>query len=347
MIDLQLIRRRVSEGFISARRHPRFPLTIYNYTPRAQYERVWDAATRICRGLILTDDGLIAARPFPKFFNYGEPDAPPVPDEPYDIYDKVDGSLGILYRKDNEWAIATRGSFESPQATRATDILHRCYPDALRQCAGGRTYLFEIIYPENRIVVDYGQREELILLAVIDNITGLDLPLENIGFPVVMRLSGAGTDGLASLKGLGSPNQEGFVVRFASGTRFKVKFDEYLRLHRIIFGLSSKMIWQHLRDGHDPDELLDHVPDEFAAWVRCTANALHEQFTAIERLAHQAFQITRTMPFRKDQALWIQEHAPHLGGPFFRMLDGKPYRDLIWRMIEPPHERPYSVTDTE
>ena len=36
----------------------------------------------------------------------------------------------------------------------------------------GKTYLFEIIYPENRIVVDYGDYKGLVLIDVIDNETG-------------------------------------------------------------------------------------------------------------------------------------------------------------------------------
>jgi hypothetical protein len=32
------------------------------------------------------------------------------------------------------------------------------------QCTPGTTPLFEIVYPSNRIVVDYGDRRELVLL---------------------------------------------------------------------------------------------------------------------------------------------------------------------------------------
>jgi RNA ligase len=111
------------------------------------------------------------ARPFPKFFNYGEQ-----PDEdtrrlgqPFTLSEKVDGSLGIHYRWNGTDGIATRGSFHSPQAQWATAALADSPPVRFDY---GRTHLFEIVYPENRIVVDYGDRAELVYLATLDWRTG-------------------------------------------------------------------------------------------------------------------------------------------------------------------------------
>ena len=62
---------------------------------------------------------------------------------------------------------AHRSRLTSEQATRATDLYRRKYTEFRPN--PGLTYLFEIIYPGNRIVVDYGATEDLILLAVIDH----------------------------------------------------------------------------------------------------------------------------------------------------------------------------------
>jgi RNA ligase len=91
------------------------------------------------------------------------------------VYDKLDGSLGILYFYDDKPYIATRGSFTSEQAERANKIFQKKYSHL--HFNKEHTYLFEIIYPENRIVVDYGAKEDLILLAVLDTETGKDLEL--------------------------------------------------------------------------------------------------------------------------------------------------------------------------
>src|SRR5438132_2764187 len=155
-------------GYLSCRKHPTDDLLIWNYTQKTQWERNWTPETRMCRGLITTSAGEIVARPFEKFYNAGEwlSMGNAIPVEPFEVYEKLDGSLGILYHLANGgWAIATRGAFESPQAQVGTGLLDGL--PATFEPSPRYTYLFEIIYPENRIVVNYGDRRELVLLAVI------------------------------------------------------------------------------------------------------------------------------------------------------------------------------------
>jgi len=117
----------LKEGLITERKHPDFDLYIYNYTATVQYGRLWDDVTMLCRGLIIDGAGNIVARPFPKFFNLEEhrqEGMPAVPNESFDVFEKMDGSLGIAYvTPDGYWSIATRGSFTSPQAIRAQKML--------------------------------------------------------------------------------------------------------------------------------------------------------------------------------------------------------------------------------
>lgn len=127
-------------------------LILFNYgTIFRPYHR-WTFFERISRGLILNKHtGEVVARPFDKFWNWGEKGWKPKGDIKH-VYAKEDGSLGILYRHNGEYCIATRGSFTSPQALRATKILQKNY--GLTTLWDDWTLLFEIIYPENRIVVD-------------------------------------------------------------------------------------------------------------------------------------------------------------------------------------------------
>ncbi|MBI3964138.1 MAG: T4 RnlA family RNA ligase, partial [Chloroflexi bacterium] len=253
----------VAAGYIKVERHPEADLYVYNYTPKTQYDAHWTPETRACRGLILDGTGAIAARPFEKFFNLAE-HADQLPKEPFEVYEKLDGSLGISYWLEGRPYLATRGSFVSEQARRGTRLLHERYGHV--RLDPSLTYLFEVIYPENRIVVDYADREDLVLLAIVETSTGREVPLVDLGFPVAQRHDGL-TD-LESLTSLVGTNREGFVVRFASGLRVKVKLDEYVRLHRLLTGLSPKHVWELRRDGANLDAVLDRVPDEFYAWVR-------------------------------------------------------------------------------
>ena len=66
----------VAADLVRVRHHPSLPLRIANYTFRAVFAQAWTPVTRACRGLVFSTDGQVVARPWPKFFNYGEPSAP-------------------------------------------------------------------------------------------------------------------------------------------------------------------------------------------------------------------------------------------------------------------------------
>ena len=236
-IDFDAIEREIEAGFINRQRHPLLPLQILNYSQAAQFEWRWNQETLICRGLIVDDHNNIVARPFPKFFSY-EQLAGVVPDEPFEAFEKLDGSLGILFQVAGKPQIASRGSFTSNQAQRANQILQQKYSHVTFDPS--LTYLFEIIYPENRIVVDYGDTEDLILLAVIETKTGREQAVETIGMPTVQRYDGI--HDFEELRRNQDALREGFVVRFKSGQRVKIKFEEYKRLHKLMTGIGPEQM---------------------------------------------------------------------------------------------------------
>ncbi len=346
MLNLPLLQQHLADRLITARKHPSADLWIYNYSPVVQYEKRWDAVTMQCRGLILDVQYNTVARPFPKFFNIEEMPADAIPNELFEVYEKLDGSLGILYWLDNVPFIATRGSFMSEQAGRGTQMLHNRYAQAFADLHRDRTYLFEIIYPQNKIVVNYGDREDLVLLAVIDNQTGQNYPLDDyttLGFPVVKRFTG-----LLALDKLktdadnpANDNSEGYVVRFVGGLRVKVKFAEYVRLHRIVTGVSNIAICEYLSQGRDFAEVLDRVPDELYDRVRQVQGHLLTRYAAIEtecQTAFAAFDFAAEYT-RKNVALYFQtQRYPAI---LFKMLDGGDYSAIIWKHIRPTFSKSF------
>lgn len=335
ILDTDLLQWCIGNRYVNATRHATEPLTIYNYAPSAQYERLWNDVTLQCRGLIVADSGEAVARPFRKFFNIEEHAPEEIPKERFDVFEKLDGSLGILYWVKGEPCIATRGSFHGEQAARGQSMIDAMYRDECRQLPRDLTFLFEIIYPENRIVVDYGEESDLFALASINIATGRD----DKGYcPDIFRYVPMhdGINTFDELTGHNEANREGFVLRFESGFRVKVKFEEYVRLHRIVTGVSTKTIWECLRDGDDMGSILDRVPDEFYQWARSIEGDLRTAFNAVERAAKQEF---RTLPTRKETALYFQQctHPAIL----FRMLDGRSYDDIIWKTLRPGFSRPF------
>jgi RNA ligase len=193
------------------------------------------------------------------------------------------------------------------------------------------TYLLEIIYPENRVCVNYGGMEDLVFLAAMETDSGLEVR-PSVPFPVAEKFPVAD---FSEMKSLNLENKEGYVVRFADGFRFKIKFEDYLRLHSMIFSTSSKTVWKAMREGKEPD--LHDLPDELHGWVKSCKEKLLSKYSAIEEEALSIFPSIKGLA-RKDFAARALEYS--CSGILFSMLDGKPYGDSIWKSIEPEHETP-------
>jgi RNA ligase len=129
------------DGLLYKQVHPTLPLTIWNYTEKVQYENLWDEVTLMCRGLVTDNEGNIVATPFQKFFNIEEGKFEPT--ENFEVYEKMDGSLGIVFWYEGQWVVATRGSFTSDQAIKAKELLKKYNTDIMFRHL---TYCFEIIY---------------------------------------------------------------------------------------------------------------------------------------------------------------------------------------------------------
>lgn len=332
--------------YIRHQRHPALPYVIFNYTEACQYGKMWDEYTTQARGLILDErDGSVVARPFAKFMNLGESTETMPENLPHEnpiVTEKLDGSLGVLYFDGDDPCIATRGSFVSDQAKWATNwLMERGFKRG--HFGYGITYLFEIIYPENRVVLNYGSRAELVLLALIDNRTGRDLESLAAGRGAlveyeakVLRLNHANFYpfvGIGQLKTLTKElkGQEGYVLSYSNGLRVKVKSDEYVRLHKIISGLSEKTIFEIVSKGGD----FSHIPDEWFAWANELKQHYIYQFHSIEAHALQIYADVKSLPSRKEQAMYLNKNYKDMASIVFAILDNKDFAEAIWRKVEP------------
>lgn len=357
LFDLDLLDQHLADGYVKMQKHPTLPLEILNYSHKTQWDNVWDEVTRQCRGLIYAvgadgSRGAVVSRPFEKFFNVSQLADGEIPAEPFDVYEKLDGSLGILYPvnpETDDYGIATRGSFTSEQAVHATHLYLNRYAGRWLPQAD-LTYLFEIIYPANRIVVDYGGTDDLVLLDVIVTETGESVVEEHGQFwPGPCAKVYPGHTVLADL--LAHPsvdNEEGFVIRFASGMRAKVKHDEYVRLHRILTGVSSKTIWQYLASGEHKslDDLLERVPDEFYDWVQETSFDLESRRATYRyNISKEYDQITQDLT--ENTPNWGRKEFAEMAcrsqhrGALFSMLDNKSLDAYLWKLVKPAYEKPF------
>lgn len=203
------------------------------------------------------------------------------------------------------------------------------------------TYLFEILYRENKIVCDYGDIEDIFLLSIMNNETLNEVDLDyNLGFSVVDNHK-IKVDDFIKLKELEEDNKEGFVVRFESGFRFKIKFNDYVLLHRILTGFSNKTIWESLKNNISLDSVLENVPDEFYKWIKTTENDFKTKYNEIYQYIQDNFKVLET---RKETAEYFK--TLKYQGLFFAKLDNKDISDGIWNNLKPIYQKPF-INDTE
>ncbi len=341
----EILNKYYEEGLVYKQVHPTLPLTIWNYTETVQYEGKWDDITLQTRGLVTDDNGNIVARPYRKFFNMEEGKHTPTPN--FEVYDKMDGSLGILFYYEGQWVFATRGSFTSDQAVKGLEMLQKYEYQKLHK---DYTYLFEIIYNENRIVVKYPY-EDLVLLGMINTETGYEVDLygegidvrlknliNNLGFKVVKKYDGISD--YSVLKQMVRDDAEGFVVRFSNGDRMKVKGAEYIRLHKIMTGLSTTSVWECLSKGDDLLTIIKDVPDEFYNKVSSYSDELITLYNNIKTKCLGLYSEYRygnedLEPTRREYVDFVLTHPKELQGVLFNMWDGKTYDHIIWKQLKP------------
>ena len=352
--------RYIDPGYVQVAHHKEFPLSIYTYGRKTVHENLWDAVTSKCRGIIVNrETGDVVARPFEKFHNYGGTLYQGDLDRgQLYVWEKMDGFLITGYCWAGEWYAASKGSFHSIHAKWATRVLQALNLKALPQ--HDWTPIFEGLHPSLRIVVDYGKREELVMLALIHIESGMEVYpdylrhcADELGC-TTPRSFDLTLDTAVKRSYAGTSNEEGYVLTWyrppQQSFRLKLKFVDYLRLHRMVTGVSPKRIWECLASGSS--EIKDYISQStpwFAAFTQKWVRALTEEYQRLKTGAEERYAIAKLHidrlkfeePFanlgaeRKAWALEFQKPAYEgYQSILFGMLDNKPLDRLYWNQVK-------------
>lgn len=347
----------IEKGLVLERAHPLdADVRIFNYSPECQFSKIWDDVTRQCRGLIMNvKTGEVLARPFPKFFNYGEHVGKglPLPASTPIVMDKMDGMLGILYTLQDKTWIATRGAFESDAAVWATKWWRENKGD--EPYGNEITYLVEIIAPHLKIVIPY-EFSGVVHLDSIETATGKRV---NAMLPV-RRVEEYPFTSIEELKKAQTDTREGVVLYWPDDElRLKVKFDEYLRLHKLMFDLTPRRIWKGLMGPENTKllgyqgrhaistplkDILKEVPDEFYTWVMSIAQPILDE---VDRANAGVAKLVEDVKGMDRRSAYEHLKDAEFGGMALKALDGRDYQRELWRSVEPRVEKTYLIETEE
>ncbi|MXZ58151.1 MAG: hypothetical protein F4Z16_06675 [Rhodothermaceae bacterium] len=357
VIDGRVLDRLVDERKVRRKNHPQFPdLAIYKY--RAGYDFFADDPdTDIvaqCRGLVFdhrTDK--IMANPPPKFFNHFNHPIGKLEElfkkSFYVVTEKLDGSCILLWNYRDVWHFSSLFSFESAQAQRALEIFEANY--RYSSLCPYRTYVFEVIYPDNQVVINYRTDSRLVYLLSRHTRDGFECDDPPSDFDTPKNYTDMG---LPQLKRevLSGAAMEGFVVTFFPGEvvhdqghvdvlRIKYKTRWYFERAKLVArikrdGLVKALFHYYLAKQQVP--FIDSAAQSRVDFVEASVNRLCSAVTnAAMNLYGVDYKRRRWLRTRKQQAkeiLSLNVPVP-LKSALFAALDRKEetVRFQVWKTL--------------
>lgn len=286
----------------------------------------------------------VVTRPFDRFFNEGEDCADPIDLSSTRIMEELDGSLIIAYSYNNTWQIATSslpdatGSVQSENVNNSWEIqpdvrslFPTCFADYFKQVARLTsdifdqpvdnhewTYLFELMGPLNRVVVDYPY-PKIVLLGARHS-SGIELTAEQaqrqLGqpFQIVQTFSITNVkDLLASFSNMHPFEQEGYVGCDAQFNRRKFKNPKYVAWHHVRGSLTTRAFVDVVRSS-ESDEFCASFKS-FGDIVRQIKDIQHRYLSLISS-TDQTFKMYTHLSSRKDFAMQVK-HLSNSGALFY------------------------------
>ena len=319
------------------------PYTLFMYN---QIESdFYNPIVKECRGVILDISGeepRVVCRAFDKFGNYGEGYADEIDWESARVQEKVDGSIMKLWFDNGKWHVSTNSCIDAFKANLSNTNLNfgslftQAFPtELLVEMDQDYTYIFELVSPYNRVVINYG-KTAIYSLGKRNNLTGEEVDAEDLGLPrpdsyPLSSLEDC-IEAAAALNDMDSDevNYEGFVVVDKFYHRIKIKSPLYVSKHHVLTKTPSltDLVIVYLRN--ETEEFLTYFPNYWHAF-----NLIYFYFSDLNYYLFKARLEWGAMnKDRKEFAL------AHKGDPFSRFyFDAIKYEDWsIERVKALPHE---------
>lgn len=298
---------------------------------------VWNEKLGVeTRGHVFDASGRCVAMPFEKFFNYRE-NRHTQPEvighlRVKHAFDKRDGSLiSPVALNNGQIAWKSKKSFSSDVADA---VANGGFENQERMSAAliamGFSPVFEYTDPQFKIVIDYGNKPELVCLAARDMRNGaymdwdiLQFTCDHFDVPLVSRVN-VGNRSIEEIERdlQDAEGIEGYVLELENGMRIKLKTPWYLRLHHVNTELRERDIAEMF-----VDETLDDVKSAISLAglsldpVEQIERQVSDELNDIMDRTRELFGWIRLQSSRKEAAEKFRGND--VFGLAMRLLDGK------------------------
>lgn len=316
---------------IKVKPHPKYP-NLLHFSYNMIESPMGNPIVQAARGCILDKDdnwnGVCWG--FNKFFNLGEGHCAPINWSTAKFYEKVDGSLCMVYFYDQKWHVATTGT---PDGSGDVNGYGVTFSEQFWEVWGsqkvnfvfgqpGTTYMFELVGPFNQVVVqyDHGIRS----LGWRDQFGQEHPPFDYKSLPGAKILDFKNVEeALLYFDNVQGHTMEGFVAVDADFNRVKIKHPGYVAIHRIKDGLSKPGIMELIQQG-DSEEVVVYFPnlkklhDSMKGWYENLIKRLEDGYRNVSHLTN-----------RKEYAMAVQSLDVPFKNALYNLLSGKSIRSTL------------------
>lgn len=272
-----------------------------------------------CRGIILDEsqDWQIVSYPYDKFFNYGEGHAAAIDWNTAKVYEKLDGSLTVLYFHRGEWRVQTSGTPDAAGEVNGfgfnfAELFWKVWqelgyqlPSATDEC-----FMFELMTPYNRIVVQ--QANNQIVLHGVRNIQTLlesepSFWADKYGWELVASYPlTSWKEVIEAAQHLDPMDSEGYIICDANFNRVKVKSPQYVAISHLREGFSTRRMIEIVLT-NEGEEFLAYFPE----WTELYQKVKENYQRLVEEI-EEVYRQHEHIAVQKDFALAIK-HLPYSG----------------------------------
>lgn len=284
-----------------------------------------------CRGIILDKNTFkIVCFPFIKFFNIGEPNADKIDWSSARVQEKIDGSIMKIWFYNGNWHLSTNGcinannaelSFKTDKYKTFSDLFWDIFDkDILDRLNKDYTYMFELVSPYNRVVVEY-DKLDLYHIGTRNNVTGEELEVD-IGIKKPNQYKLNNEEEVKNATSKLKLDHEGYVVVDRYYHRIKIKSPLYVKAHYMISsGFNTGKIIDLIRE-NEQEEFLAYFP-YYRQDIELLENKIQNYIDLITNNWKDIFKFIKENPVRKDIASYILNKDKANSEIYFGLLDRK------------------------